>query len=839
MADSQTLGILTQLGFGGAVLLIVLIVYDFLRLLHPSHCYSREQASQQRSHNRYDGTPLPALPRPSRIPLAWLVPTLTYPEHSIIKSHGLDVAMFLRFLSTQAILFGSLSIFTAIFLFPTYITAENRYREESASFRPPVGIEIASLSNVPDHSYRLWITLVADFFVLALACYLLYHDIHVFTHHRRSYRASSSHPSNFALLITDVTPPSPIPNTDTDIDNHTNPDIIPDDTSNDISSENSQDSHLSPTYNTLRQVLDKLLPTQIVAIIPVRDAEALLALKSRAVAAIRRREHAHHLAHLASPPGGKTATAIPSDPVLTPSTSVMNTDKSPTNATRKSSSSRPYSSDVGTSGNSKRQSHSSSHRRTMTREEIERITEQLVSAQKLEKELRQEVMEAEQDLDKIAPFTSFVIVVVRSKRVATGLATAPFWPDTDQAVVSRAPEPRALNWNRLDINKRTTRVRQVCSLAIITALAIFWTIPSGLIQGLGNFKEIAKKWPDSPFDKLLRNNPGFTKFLEGVLPPLLLFLTLLLVPIVVRYVISFERIASKVNLEAKLRNYLFFFYVMSNFVYVVLFGSFLKLIGSLFDEGTNIFELLSTSVPGQATFLMEYVMINAFLGSTLGMLNIGRLLLRPIIRARARTEVEKQATEGLFTDYPFAKVYAICMMISLISFVYSTIAPVINVVAFIYFALGYICNKQLLLYSHRPMFEGGGYLFRDCFTGSLMGLFLHQLSMIGIFSLKRAAAQGVIMTCSVPFTIWFGIFCRNKFLSRLKHGSLVDQFNNDEDSGLADEIPAEYVDMYVHPGLKPLEALQEQDMDPCLAQVPEVSKEQLHLHQQLHTVCQV
>lgn len=718
MVDDKSLGVITNLGAGVGIFIAVLLIYDALRYFFPGLVLYREQAARNPEYDRHDDTPLVALPRPSPYPLSWVASTLKYPEHKLIETHGLDVALYVRFLATQVKVFALLTVFTAIVLYPTYITADKRDIFAQDDPLRPAGIEVVSLSNVPDKSNLLWVTLLSEIVVVLIILSFLYRDIRAYTRYRRIYRSDPRNPSNYSITILDIPEKS------------------------------RSEHHIYETF-------DKIFPGQVKHVHIVRDAESLLKLKEKYVKALTKRERAQFGA-----------------------TGEMSSDSLQTRSSSGKHFAKHFPND-----------------------------DKILLYQKEEQDIRAEVEEHETAIDHTAPITSAAIVVFRSKRAATFAATAPVCTTQLWWSISRAPEPRAVNWNRLDISGYTKRIRQYISFACLTGLAILWTFPAGFIQALGNFDEFAKKWPDSFISSFKENNPDFASFLEGVLPPLLLFLVLLIIPVIVRFVVSFERIHSLVQVEAKVRNYLYFFYFMSNFVYVVVIGSVFSKFKAILDDPTELVSLLSTSVPAQATFLMKYVLINAFLGSTVGMLNVGRLLFRPIMMLRAKTPREIQKADRIFAHYPFAKTYALCAMVALISYVYCTIAPVICAVALLYFSIAYLCTKQLLMYSHRGFFEGGGFLFRDAWTALLIGLYTHQLSMIGIFSLKLATAQAILAILSFIFSIWFTVYCRRTFLFRAKHGSLMDQAAADEEAGLQDEIPEHFPDLYTHPGLRSIDYL--------------------------------
>lgn len=911
----RTVSVVTNLGIGVLILICILIVYDLLRYFCPRHVFCRYFASNNPANNDYDGTPLfsPALPK--AFPLSWVPNVFSYPEETLFNTHGPDVAMFIRFLATQARIFLALSVVTSIVLIPTYTTADSPdLNLNTPGVQGPRGIEKASLANVRDLSPRLWVTLVSEIAVVLIILLFLYYDLVAYTRYRRRYRSDNRrNPSNFAILLMDI----PLDQRDEhNIFNHFN----------------------------------AIFPAQVVAVHLVRDAHHLLVLKTRYVSVVNKRQRVERIkassklsSNMPSNPPSDLGTPIRTDAIMamvpqssapaTPGpTSTNHSPEKDTGPDNKYStltaveipcpqltcgfyqnsvtpsaihtadipppdsshcpdviddpkfdvdftSTKPKTSEVlasnpashslapitsplfqdrglkcthgrppphpqpfqmpeplesdgpntnipstPTSTSAQQRSSLASPRlRALMRSDSDQIVQYLRQADKA----RNVVVDVERDLDCSAPVTHAAFVVFRNKVAATCAATAPLFPETGYYQISRAPEPRAINWNRIAISRYTTRVRQYATFGILTALTLLWTIPSSFIQGLGNLDSLGDLLEGKKnvvwLRKFVDENRGLARFLEGVLPPLLLFLVLLVVPVLTRFIVSFERIADNVKAEARVRNFLFFFYVMSNFVYQVTIGSFMRELENIIESPRKIVDFLSTSVPTQATFLMKYVIINSFLGSALGMLNVGRLLFRPLFVYRAKTDRDKIQAERIFADYPFAKMYALSMMIALVSYVYATIAPIMNFVAFLYFSIAYTCTKQMLLFTHRPFFEGGGFMFRDAWTGLLIGLYVHQLSMIGIFSLKKAASQAILAILSLILSITFTLHCRRRFFYRIEHGALLDQRIRDEERGnvesalLQDNIPAHFSDMYVHPGLKPVQILEDTTKDPTTA----------------------
>ncbi len=439
----------------------------------------------------------------------------------------------------------------------------------------------------------------------------------------------------------------------------------------------------------------------------------------------------------------------------------------------------------------------------------EKLEQAVLDAVKAQGVAERELEEMFEDLDDWCPLTHAAIVVFYSKRAATVAASTPLWNNASEWKVERAAEPKAVNWNRIEITSHTSLIRSLSTLLVVTAFTAFWFIPITGIQWLSNLEDLSKT-RGLEFLKDIVNSrsvatQNFVRSVEGVLPPLILFGLLQLIPMLFRFVIGFERIADKGRFESKIKLHLFVFYVASNFFFVVITGSVLAKLAEMIEDPRKIMTLLGESVPDQSTFLMKYMLINSFLGSAIGLLNIGRLIFRPILMMGARTTRAKRGADAIFSEYPFCKMFALTQMISLIAIVYSTIAPLICVVAAIYFSIAYVTNKFIIMYSHRPFFEAGGHMYPSAWYSVLIALWMHQVVLVGVFTLKKALAQAIIAVLSISITFAITLYCLKSFFRIARHGSLVDQMDSDDRAGLIDRVPAHFPDLYIHPGFQEFE----------------------------------
>lgn len=709
--DKDSLGLVTNLGYGAGILISVCILFDVLRYFFPKIYFYREIASKLPENNDYDGKPMYAPPRPSNWPFAWIKPVLWYPEETFIRTHGLDAALFIRFLKINCFMFGFLSIWALVVLLPVYATAGNKDVRLRTGARVVEGVQILSLSNVKDKDWRLWITLVSELLVVTVITFFIRKEMHNHKTYRLAYRADSSrNPSNYAIMVLDV-------------------------------------PQESRTEELIRKFFVRCLPGEVREVYHLRDAENLVNAKSKIIAAMKAREKDQFRLI-------KAAHAHP--------------DK-----------------------------------------DHAKLEDAVIESLAKQKDAEIAHKEMLANIDEHCPLTHAAIVMFYSKRAATVAASTPLWNNASEWKIERAPEPKAVNWNRIEITSYTSLIRSLITMFLVTLFAVFWFGPVACIQALGKLNKLAKDFPGVTFlgDLVESTNTdakNFVAFVENILPVLLLFIILQLVPMLFRFIIGFERIAGCGAFEGKIRSHLFVFYVMSNFFYVVITGSVLQQLKAMLNDPRKIVSILSKTVPAQATFLMKYVLINSFLGSAMGLLNAGRLLIRPFLMMGARTTRAKKGADAIFSEYPLFKMYALTQMIALISIVYSTIAPLICVVATIYFGIAYATTKFVIMYSHRPFFESGGHMYPGAWYSILFGLYLHQFVLIGIFSLKLAAAQATIAILTMFLTLGFSVYCFKSFFRIARHGSLMDQLDADDRAGFTDRIPEEFIQFYVHPGLQPM-----------------------------------
>lgn len=247
--------------------------------------------------------------------------------------------------------------------------------------------------------------------------------------------------------------------------------------------------------------------------------------------------------------------------------------------------------------------------------------------------------------------------------------------------------------------------------------------------------------------------------------------------------------------------WVFLFYVVTSFGANIIVGTLLSTLETLTDNPTLSFVvvLLSNRIPAQSSFFLNYVAIQMGVNAGLGILMIGKLWCRPYCMAGAKSVRMRRKKGDAFSAFPFFKIYAIVSLHCLIGTVYSVVAPVVAIFVGVGFCFLYMTFKHVVMYSQRPLYYSAGRLFKTAHEHSWFSLFLHELILVGLFSLKGMAVLAILQGGILVLTLAFARHVRKKFYAVAAHGTLKDLFPNES---VPRDIPEHFKDLYLHPALQ-------------------------------------
>lgn len=400
--------------------------------------------------------------------------------------------------------------------------------------------------------------------------------------------------------------------------------------------------------------------------------------------------------------------------------------------------------------------------------------------------LREEVNEAESKLQEVdyenlkdAPVA---FALFRTLRAATecsnsSLYTIPYKFTTVIATGESDIQWKNVHWNRKErsAGEWLTTICYILLIILYSPLMIF-------VQAVANLDSIAESW--SAADAFLDLSTGLRAFLTGLCPILIYQLFFLFLPNILYHLSGYAVPLTKSEQEnAALKKHADSLIGMGLLV-TFLAGGVLQDIDKLGDPAQWI-DLLSTEVPRNSTFFISLIFFSGLLG--LG-LEISQVVTY-IVDLLGFWEPPE------FQWYVYFPTFILYFAITC---TYAVISPLIMIPSILYFFLLYFTYLYRILYCYKLPFDSGGKLLPAIVSRLYSGIWISQLVLIGLFTLKEGYVQSALMLVMLFTVSSFQTAQRHLYADSFIQGSLTSVYYADEAKGIHsfDE------DAYVYPGIQ-------------------------------------
>lgn len=402
-----------------------------------------------------------------------------------------------------------------------------------------------------------------------------------------------------------------------------------------------------------------------------------------------------------------------------------------------------------------------------------------------------------------AETTPSAIVILTNKHAASLLVQVNSRTGATNWTVERAPEPEAVHWGSFRVPGYQAEIRAILVTAFILTFTLFWTIPAAFIVGLSSIKGLVEldafKWADG----ILEWNEYLVGLVEGLLPPIIMSVLISLIPVLFRFVIRFERISSVARIEAKTRDFFFIFTIYGSFFVILIGASFFTNPDKLKENYNQIIDMLAKAIPGTSLTFATFIVVRSLIPFPLMLSGVIRVVIRGILlKFLAKTERSKRAARSTGSVFPYFQQYGFGMFTLFLSLAFSTFAPIVPLTATLYFGLGYVCFRYVIMYTAYSPWDGGGELFNGTYWGTMAGLILKQVISIAVLGLKKAAVPSAFCVIPLVITVCCTFILSGRYQRVASHGSILDlheeQKSKDED-GKPERLPARYKTVYQQP----------------------------------------
>lgn len=311
--------------------------------------------------------------------------------------------------------------------------------------------------------------------------------------------------------------------------------------------------------------------------------------------------------------------------------------------------------------------------------------------------------------------------------------------------------PDDVIWDNMSIKWWESYLRTLLVIAVSIFLVIFYAIPVSFSAALGNLGNIGTTYPGLAF--LQNLSSAAQGVIQGIAPPLILLIVLALIPIIYRFLVKVQGVATGSARELGVQGWYFAFLFVQVFLVASIATGLLSFFTSLANDPNQVANTLGSSLPQAANYFLSYITVQALGNSAGALLQTATLLiwflLAPILDSTPRDKWNRQTN---LSTVDWGSFFPPFTNFAVIGIIYSTIAPIIMPFVILIFGLFWIVYRYNVLYVYNFKNDTGGLLFPSAINQLFTGVYFLELVLIGLFFLARnpdgyasAVPQGVIM----------------------------------------------------------------------------------------------
>lgn len=329
--------------------------------------------------------------------------------------------------------------------------------------------------------------------------------------------------------------------------------------------------------------------------------------------------------------------------------------------------------------------------------------------------------------------------------------------------------PDDIIWDNIDDGVYEVRSRYVLSWLLTFAVIALWFIPTAFAGILSNVDQLCAKveW----LAWVCRLPDVIQGIIQGVLPPVFIAILFILLPIYLRAMAVFECIPRHSLVSISLYKRYFLFLLVHGFLTITLTSGITATIVPILEQPSRAVELLAKNLPSASIFFLTYIVANGLAGSAGALAQIGPIVVY-FLKKHLFGSTPRQAFEVTFMmpKADFGVILPRMSLLCTIALAYSAIAPVINGLAMLAFALYWIAWKFLFLwvYDQPEPQETGGLYFPLLVSNLFIGLYIEQLCLAGLFFLGASNTVSIVLGCFmvilIVITITAQIILRKSFV---------------------------------------------------------------------------
>ncbi|GAB5593361.1 phosphate metabolism protein 7 [Umbelopsis nana] len=287
-------------------------------------------------------------------------------------------------------------------------------------------------------------------------------------------------------------------------------------------------------------------------------------------------------------------------------------------------------------------------------------------------------------------------------------------------------------WKMLEIGTEERTVRSLIGAAISVALNIFRCIIVAFITSIATLSNLERLLP------FLAPVINLNETIHGIIEDLAIF----------------QGVPLRSEIERYVQSKYYMFLVVNVLLVVTIAGTVFTSIAVIIHTPTSIINLLATSLPTVSTFFINYLILQAFMGSAIELVQLSNLAVRKImLRYFTRTP------RAIFMRcHPRALMYGTAFpqltLVFSIGMVFATIVPMVIIFAVLYYAIFYFVYLHQVDQYYAVNYQTAGLFYWKAMHHTFIGLIIQQLTVAGLFLLRQSLVAGFICLFILATTLF-------------------------------------------------------------------------------------
>ncbi|KAI9784856.1 MAG: hypothetical protein M1816_000701 [Peltula sp. TS41687] len=317
--------------------------------------------------------------------------------------------------------------------------------------------------------------------------------------------------------------------------------------------------------------------------------------------------------------------------------------------------------------------------------------------------------------------------------------------------------PGEVIWKNLKIKWWERILRVIVTTAFVTAMIIFWAVPVTVVGAISNIDSLKKQLTWLSFlDRLPKKLTGVV---TGLLPVVALSILMALVPIILRLMAKLGGAPSLSQVELTVQKSYFAFQVIQVFLVTTLASAAASTVSDIIDNPSSATDLLAQNLPRASNFYISYFILQGLTLSASALLQIvGLILYKVLSRVLNSTPRKVYKRWANLAGLGWGTLFPVFTLFPVIAITYSCIAPLVLGFATVGLYLLYLAYRYNLLFVFNANIDTKGVVYPQALRQTLVGVYLAEFCLIGLFSIKAAVGPIIIEVAALIFTVLYHIW---------------------------------------------------------------------------------